>query len=50
VLDSLYKTLEKMGINPIGSDTVDSSAWVEERILDPLADEVEEEIEPAVVA
>jgi very-short-patch-repair endonuclease len=50
VLDSLYETLEKLGINPIGSDTVDSTAWVEERILDPLADEVEEEFAPAVVA
>jgi very-short-patch-repair endonuclease len=44
VLESLYETLEKLGIDPIGSDTVDSTAWVEERILDPLVDETEEEV------
>ncbi len=37
VLESLYSTLERLGIEPIGSDTVDSTAWVGHRVLDPLA-------------
>jgi very-short-patch-repair endonuclease len=42
VLQSLYGTLERLGIEPIGSDTVDSTAWVEERIIDPLTEDPSE--------
>jgi very-short-patch-repair endonuclease len=39
VLEDLFTTLKKMGIDPIGNNKVeDASAWVATRVIDPLAD------------
>ena len=35
VLDDLLTTLNKMGIEPLGSDSVDNSQWVCSKIVDP---------------
>lgn len=43
VLD-LLQTLERLGIEPIGSETIDSTVWVEYREVDPLKVEAVEEI------
>jgi very-short-patch-repair endonuclease len=47
VLDDLFATLKKMGIDPLGSDTADTTAWVASRTINPLAevsDDEEEEV------
>lgn len=36
VLQDLFHTLTRMGIEPIGSEEVDTTMWVEHRVLDPL--------------
>ncbi len=41
VLDDLFGTLKKMGIDPLGSESVDTTAWVASRTIDP-PDEPEE--------
>jgi very-short-patch-repair endonuclease len=32
----LFATLERMGIEPLGSESVDSTQWVDHRVVDPL--------------
>ncbi len=44
VLKDLLQTLEKMGIEPIGSESVDTSTWSSSRIIEP--EEVAEDDEP----
>lgn len=39
VVDDLVATLTRMGIEPLGSETVDNTAWVAQRIIDPLEEE-----------
>jgi very-short-patch-repair endonuclease len=36
VLDDLYRTLDRLGIEPIGSDGVDSTGWVAYKEVDPF--------------
>ena len=36
VLADLLQTLEKLGIEPLGSETIDSTVWVEYREVDPF--------------
>lgn len=43
VLSDLLQTLEKLGIEPVGSETVDSTVWVEYKEVDPFEVEVVEE-------
>jgi very-short-patch-repair endonuclease len=43
VLDDLFTTLRKMGIEPLGSESVDNTIWVEQREVDPLKDDPEPE-------
>jgi very-short-patch-repair endonuclease len=38
VLADLWETLAKMGIEPLGSESVDNTPWVEWRVIDPLAE------------
>jgi very-short-patch-repair endonuclease len=45
VLDDLMQTLYRLGIEPLGSETVDSSVWVHYKEVDPYC--VEEETEDA---
>ncbi len=47
VLDDLFSTLKRMGIDPLGSESVDTSAWVASRVVDPLAGLPGEEQSPA---
>lgn len=42
VVDDLVATLTQLGIEPIGSETVDSGAWVTQRIIDPLEENAAE--------
>jgi very-short-patch-repair endonuclease len=48
VLDDLLATLKKLGIDPLGSEAIDASAWVSSRVIDPLAVEAGyvEDVEP----
>ena len=41
VLDDLFATLKKIGIDALGSETVDTTAWVASRVIDPLLSESE---------
>lgn len=43
VVSDLLQTLEKLGIEPVGSETVDSTVWVEYKEVDPFEVEVVEE-------
>lgn len=45
VVSDLLQTLEKLGIEPIGSETVDSTIWVEYKEVDPFEVEVAEDEE-----
>lgn len=45
VLDDLVATLERMGIEPLGSETVDSTRWTVRRDIRPPALEAEDEAE-----
>lgn len=38
VVEDLVATLTRMGIEPLGSETVDNGAWVAQRIIDPLVE------------
>jgi very-short-patch-repair endonuclease len=47
VLDDLMQTLARLGIEPLGSDSVDSTVWVQSKVVDPFAvasDEPEETV------
>ena len=35
MLDDLVKTLDDLGIEPLGSDSVDSTAWTLSKVADP---------------
>ena len=53
VFEDLLATLNKMGIEPLGSDSVDNTAWVFSKVVDPYqvmngADESEEDMEIAM--
>ena len=37
VLDDLFGTLKRMGIEPLGSEMVDASGWVASRVVNPIA-------------
>jgi very-short-patch-repair endonuclease len=43
VLDDLFATLKRMGIDPLGSESVDTTAWVANRVVDPFGDDSDEE-------
>jgi very-short-patch-repair endonuclease len=43
VLDDLFGTLKKMGIEALGSEAVDTTAWVASRTIDPLEESDEAE-------
>ena len=43
VLSDLLKTLESLGIGPLGSEFVDSTVWVEHREVDPYEVVISEE-------
>ena len=42
VLEDLMRTLERHGIEPIGSESVDSTIWVQSKIVDPFGLETDE--------
>jgi very-short-patch-repair endonuclease len=46
VLDDLFGTLKKMGIEPLGSESVDTTTWVASRTIDPLEEPEETEVRP----
>lgn len=46
VLDDLFTTLEGLGIEPLGSESVDNTVWVHSKEVDPFAVESEEATEP----
>jgi very-short-patch-repair endonuclease len=43
VLEDLFTTLKRMGIEPLGSESVDNTIWVEHREVDPLKQDAEPE-------
>lgn len=49
VLEDLVSTLESLGIEPLGSESVDNTVWVHHKVVDPMGifDDAEEEQEPA---
>ena len=47
VLEDLMRTLERLGIEPLGAESVDSTVWVHYKEVDPYAVDVEEEQEVA---
>lgn len=44
VLADLFQTFASLGIEPVGSESVDSTAWVEYREADPFGVDAEEEV------
>lgn len=44
VMGDLMQTLKKLGIEPLGSETVDSTVWVHYKEVDPYSVDVEPEI------
>lgn len=43
VLQDLLRTLERLGIEPLGAESVDSTVWVHSKVVDPYGvDELEE--------
>jgi len=44
VLDDLMQTLARLGIEPLGSETVDSTVWVHYKEVDPYGVEAETEV------
>lgn len=48
VVSDLLQNLEKLGIEPLGSETVDSTVWVEYREVDPFEVDVAEEGQEAL--
>jgi very-short-patch-repair endonuclease len=47
VLTDLMQTLQKLGIEPLGAETVDSTVWVHYKEVDPYGVEADEEQEAA---
>lgn len=47
VIDDLIQTLVRLGIEPLGSETVDNSVWVHYKEVDPYGVEAEAEVTPA---
>ena len=47
VLDDLMRTLERLGIEPLGAESVDSTVWVHYKEVDPYGVDIEEEQEVA---
>ncbi len=45
VLEDLFATIGNLGIEPLGSDGVDNTAWVHSKEVDPYAVQLEEEAE-----
>jgi very-short-patch-repair endonuclease len=43
VLDDLWRTLERLGIEPLGSESVDNTVWVHYKEVDPYEAEAEQE-------
>ena len=44
VLDDLMRTLERLGIEPLGADSVDNTVWVHYKEVDPYGVEKEQEV------
>jgi very-short-patch-repair endonuclease len=44
VLDDLMQTLERLGIEPLGAESVDSTVWVHSKEVDPYGVEEDQEI------
>ncbi len=49
VLDDLYQTLTRLGIEPLGADSVDNTVWVHHKDVDPFDVEAEPEVEETPV-
>ncbi len=45
VLDDLYQALTRLGIEPLGSDSVDNTVWVYHKNVDPFGVDAEPEVE-----
>jgi hypothetical protein len=45
VLDDLFSTLDRMGIEHLGSESVDNTVLVGSRVSDPFADAPQEELD-----
>jgi len=50
VLEDLFATLERMGIEPLGTETVDNSTWVAARVIEPGTFDVDEDEEEPLPA
>lgn len=48
VLDDLYQTLTRLGIEPLGADSVDNTVWVHHKDVDPFDVETKAEVEDAL--
>ncbi|WP_038222493.1 DUF559 domain-containing protein, partial [Xanthomonas maliensis] len=44
VLDDLMRTLARLGIEPLGAESVDNTAWVHYKEVDPYGVEEEQEV------
>jgi hypothetical protein len=44
VLDDLMQTLARLGIEPLGSETVDNTVWVHYKEVDPYGVDAEAEV------
>lgn len=50
VVDDLLKTLDRLGIEPLGSESVDNSTWVHTREVDPYEIDVAAPVEERAVS
>ena len=44
VLEDLMRTLERLGIEPLGAESVDNTVWVHYKEVDPYGVEEEQEV------
>ena len=44
MLEDLMRTLERLGIEPLGSESVDSTVWVHYKEVDPYGVEEGQEV------
>lgn len=47
VLTDLFQTLERLGIEPLGADSVDNTVWVHHKEVDPYGVDTETQVEAA---
>ena len=47
VLEDLVETLERLGIEPLGAESIDSTVWVQHKVVDPYAVSADETQEVA---